>query len=188
MRSTHFIRLFCCTIGLTVPGVASAEDPISDAELYGEEYTPGYVLKPEKEKTEEGAVILPSWPSEQNLIRVKLSLVDFPYTLLIDEKSFSIGKDRIIRYTAILRSAGGVDNIAYEGISCKGDQVQRYAYGSRGQFRRVRKPEWRYVIRKGQDRYRHELIENYFCPLPTGDLKRELLDRLKSDAPPDNPW
>jgi len=188
MRNTHFIRLFCCTIGLTVPGVASAEDPISDGELYGEEYTPGYVLQPEKEKREEDAVILPSWPSEQNLIRVNLSLVDFPYTLLIDEKSFSIGKDRIIRYTAILRSAGGVDNIAYEGISCKGDQVQRYAYGSRGQFRPVRKPEWRYVLRKGQDRYRHELIKNYFCPLPIGDLRRELLDRLKSDAPPDNPW
>ena len=183
MRSTHFIRLFCCAIGLTVPGVASAEEPISDGELYGEEYTPGYVLQPESEKIKEDAVILPSWPSEQNLIRVNLSLVDFPYTLLIDEKSFSIGKDRIIRYTAILRSANGVDNIAYEGISCKGGQVQRYAYGSRGQFRPVRKPEWRFVRRKGQDRYRHELVESYFCPLPSGDIEHEILEKLKSNNP-----
>ncbi len=186
MRSTHFIRLFCCAIGLTVPSVASAEEAITDGELYGEGYTPGYVLEPKNEKINEDAVKLPSWPSEQNLIRVNLSLVDFPYTLLIDEKSFSIGKDRIIRYTAILRSAGGVDNIAYEGILCNGDKIQRYAYGSRGQFRPVRKPEWRFVRKKGQDRYRHELIENYFCPLPVGNIERELLDRLKSDSPPDN--
>lgn len=184
MRNTRFIRLLCCVIGLTGPGVASTVEPISDGELYGQEYSPDYVLEPETEKKED-AVILPPWPSEQSLIRVNLSLVDFPYTLLIDEKSFSIGKDRIIRYTAILRSANGVDNIAYEGISCNGDQVRRYAYGSRGQFRPARKPEWRFVLNKGQDRYRHELIESYFCPLPTGDMEREILDRLKSDTPPD---
>ncbi len=188
MKITRFIRLLCCVVGVTGPGVASAVDPVSDGELYGEEYSPGYVARPEDEKIKEDAAILPSWPSEQNLIRVNLSLVDFSYSLLIDEKSFSVGKDRIIRYTAVLRSAGGVDNIVYEGISCNRGKVKRYAYGSRGQFRTVRKPEWRFVRKKGQDRYRHELIENYFCPLPMGDFERELLDRLKSDTPPDNPW
>jgi hypothetical protein len=179
----RLIRLWCCVIGLTGPGAVYAVDPIPDEELYGEGYNPGYVARPENEKIEEGAVDLPSWPSEQDLVRVNLSLLDFPYTLLIDEKSLAVGKDRVIRYTAILRSAGGVDNIAYEGISCNSRKVQRYAYGSRGQFRPVRKPEWRFVLRKGQDRYRYELIENYFCPLPGGDKEREILGKLKSDNP-----
>ena len=183
MKVTRFIRLFSCVIGLTGPGAASATDPVPDEELYGEGYNPGYVARPENEKIKEDAVVLPSWPSEQHLVGVNLSLVDFPYTLLIDEQSFSVGKDRIIRYTAILRSAGGVDNIAYEGISCNRSQVQRYAYGSRGQFRPVRKPEWRFVRKKGQDRYRNELIESYFCPLPSGDPERQILDRLKSGNP-----
>jgi len=179
MRVLRFIRLWTCVIGLTVSSAASAIDVGDDDDLYDEGYNPGFVGEPESERKED-TVNLPPWPSEQDLITVDLSLVDFPYTLLIDEKSFSVGADRTIRYTAILRSAGGVDNIAYEGISCNRREVRRYAYGSRGQFRPVRKPEWKYVRRKGQDRYRYELIESYFCPLPGGDMERRILDRLKT--------
>jgi hypothetical protein len=182
MGNVRLIRLWCCVIGLAGPGTVAAVEPITDKELYDEGYDPIISSEPETEGSEE-AVMLPSWPSEQDLVTVNLSLVDFPYTLLIDEKSLAVGKDRVIRYTAILRSAGGVDNIAYEGISCNSRQVRRYAYGSRGQFRRVRKPEWRFVLRKGQDRYRHELIESYFCPLPSGDMEHEILGKLKSRNP-----
>jgi len=182
MENVRLIRLWCCVIGVAVSAAASAAEPITDKELYEEGYDPIILSEPETEGSE-AAVMLPSWPSEQDLIRVNLSLVDFPYTLLIDEKSLAVGKDRVIRYTAILRSAAGVDNIAYEGISCNSRQVRRYAYGSRGQFRPVRKPEWRFVLRKGQDRYRHELIESYFCPLPMGDMEHEILGKLKSNNP-----
>jgi hypothetical protein len=178
----RLIRLWCCVIGLTGSSAASAIDVRDEEDLYDDEFNPGFLGEPGSERKED-AVNLPSWPSEQDLITVNLSLVNFPYTLLIDEKSFAVGKDRVIRYTAILRSAGGVDNIAYEGISCNSRQVQRYAYGSRGQFRPVRKPEWRFVLRKGQDRYRHELIESFFCPLPSGDMEHEMLGKLKSKNP-----
>jgi len=183
MRVMRFIQLGCCVAGLTVSSAALSIDVGDDDDLYNEGYNPGFVGDPESEKKKEDAVNFPAWPSDQNLISVNLSLVEFPYTLLIDEKSFSVGKDRTIRYTAILRSAGGVDNVTYEGISCNRHEVQRYAYGSRGQFRPVRKPEWKYVRRIGQDRYRNELIESYFCPLPTGDMERQILDKLKANNP-----
>jgi hypothetical protein len=182
MVSMRLIRLWCCVVGLTGSSAASAVDVRDDEDLYEEEFNPDFVDEPGSGRKED-AVFFPSWPSEQDLITVNLSLVDFPYTLLIDEKSFAVGKDRVIRYTAILRSAAGVDNVTYEGISCNGSQVQRYAYGSRGQFRPVRKPEWRFVRRKGQDRYRHELVESYFCPLPSGDIEHEILEKLKSNNP-----
>jgi len=182
MRVLRVIRLWCCVIGLTGSSAVSATDAGSEEDLYDEGFISEFAGGPESERKEdkEEAVNFPSWPSEQDLVTVNLSLVDFPYTLLIDEKSFSVGKDRTIRYTAILRSASGVDNIAYEGISCNHRQVRRYAYGSRGQFRPVRKPEWRFVRKKGQDRYRNELIESYFCPLPSGDVERQILDKLKT--------
>ena len=180
MRVLRLIRLWCCVIGLTGSSVVSA---VEEDDLYDEGYISEFAGKHESEaesENKEDAVILPPWPSDQDLITVDLSLVNFPYTLLIDEKSFSVSKDRIVHYTAILRSAGGVDNIAYEGISCNSREVKRYAYGSRGQFRPVRKPEWRFVLKKGQDLYRNELIESYFCPLPSGNIERQLLDKLKT--------
>jgi len=181
MRVLRFVRLWCCVIGLTGSSIVSAADAGDEEDLYDEGYISEFAGKPESEsEKKEDTVNLPPWPSEQDLITVDLSLVDFPYTLLIDEKSFSVSKDRIIRYAAILRSAGGVDNVAYEGISCNHRQVKRYAYGSRGQFRPVRKPEWRFVLKKGQDLYRNELIESYFCPLPSGDTERQILDKLKT--------
>ncbi|GMQ88040.1 MAG: hypothetical protein BMS9Abin08_1258 [Gammaproteobacteria bacterium] len=183
MRGLRLIQLWCCVIGLTGSSAVSAAGAGDEEDLYDEGFISEFAGKSESEsEKKEDTVKLPPWPSEQDLIKVDLSLVDFPYALLIDEKSFSISEDRIIRYTAILRSASGVDNIAYEGISCNHRQVRRYAYGGRGQFRPVRKSEWRFVRKKGQDRYRNELIESYFCPLPSGDTERQILDKLKTIA------
>ncbi|GMQ88915.1 MAG: hypothetical protein BMS9Abin09_0356 [Gammaproteobacteria bacterium] len=185
MRVLRFVRLWCCVIGLTGSSIVSATGAGDEEDLYDEGFISEFAGKPESESEsgkKEGTVSLPPWPSEQDLITVDLSLVNFPYILLIDEKSFSVSEDRTIRYTAILRSAGGVDNVAYEGILCNNRQVKRYAYGSRGQFRPVRKPEWRFVRKKGQDRYRNELIESYFCPLPSGNRERQILDKLKTMA------
>jgi len=129
---------------------------------------------------EEGAVVMPPYPQADDLIQVDLSLPDFPFTLFIDRHSLSVGKDRVIRYTAVLRSRNSVENVSYEGIRCKHSQMQRYAYGSGGQLRPVRNREWRFIRKDGQDRFRTELVDHYFCPLPIGDTERQILDKLKS--------
>jgi hypothetical protein len=73
----------------------------------------------------EEAVVMPSYPPADNLLEIDLSLPEFPFTLFIDPQSLSVGKDRVIRYTAVLRSRNGVENVSYEGIRCKHSQVQR---------------------------------------------------------------
>jgi len=128
---------------------------------------------------EEDEVVMPPYPSADDLIEVDLSLPEFPFTLFIDRRSFSVGKDRVIRYTAVLRSRNGVENVSYEGIRCKHSQVQRYAYGSGGRFRPVRNRDWRYIRKDGQDRFRTELVGHYFCPLPLGDTERQIVEKLK---------
>ena len=129
---------------------------------------------------QEDTVVMPPYPPADDLIAVDLALPDFPFTLLIDRNSLSVGKDRVIRYTAVLRSRNGVENVSYEGIRCKHSQVQRYAYGSGGRFRPVRNRDWRFIRKDGQDRFRTELVERYFCPLPLGDTESQILDKLKS--------
>jgi len=129
---------------------------------------------------QEDTVVMPPYPPADDLIEVDLALPDFPFTLLIDRNSLSVGKDRVIRYTAVLRSRDGVENVSYEGIRCKHSQVQRYAYGSGGRFRPVRNRDWRFIRKDGQDRFRTELVDHYFCPLPLGDTESQILDKLKS--------
>jgi len=127
----------------------------------------------------EDAVVMPPFPLADDLVEVDLSLPEFPFTLFIDRQSFSVGKDRVIRYTAVLRSRNGVENVSYEGIRCNHSQVQRYAYGSGGRFRPVRDRDWRYIRKDGQDRFRTELVDHFFCPLPLGDTERQILEKLK---------
>jgi hypothetical protein len=148
-------------------------------DLDGEEDFDRHKEGPEPELKED-AIVIPPYPPADDLIEVDLALPDFPFTLFIDRHSLSVGKDRVIRYTAVLRSRNGVENVSYEGIRCKHSQVQRYAYGSGGRFRPVRNRDWRFIRKDGQDRFRTELVDYYFCPLPLGDTERQILDKLKS--------
>jgi len=168
------IVVFCAMLCLATPNAAFAGIEDLDGEQdFDRGKDPGSEWK-------EGEVVMPPYPQADDLIEVDLSLPDFPFTLFIDRPSLSVGKDRVIRYTAVLRSGNGVENVSYEGIRCKHSQVQRYAYGSRGQFHPVRNRDWRFIRKDGQDRFRTELADHYFCPLPIGDTERQILNKLKS--------
>ena len=168
--SAAFCGMICLAASNTI--LAGIED------LDGEEDFDPYGKDPGSEWKED-AIAIPPYPLADDLIEVDLRLSDFPFTLLIDRKALSVGKDRVIRYTAVLRSRNGVENVSYEGIRCRHSEVQRYAYGSRGQYRPVRNREWRFIRKDGQDRFRNELVERYFCPLPMGDTKRQILNKLR---------
>jgi hypothetical protein len=159
--------------------LAASDVPFAGIEdLDGEEDIDRYQRAPGSEWKEE-EVVIPPYPQADDLIEVELQLPEFPFTLFIDPKSLSVGKDRVIRYAAVLRSRNGVENVSYEGIRCKHGKVQRYAYGSGGRYRPVRNRDWRFIRKYGQDRFRTELVEQYFCPLPLGDTERQILDKLK---------
>lgn len=170
----HLSMVFCAVLCLVASNVifAGIEDLDGEEDFDRVKQAPGTGWK-------EDAVVMPPYPAADELIEVDLSLSEFPFTLFIDPHSLSVGKDRVIRYTAVLRSSNGVENVSYEGIRCKHSKVQRYAYGSGGQFRPLRSRDWRYIRRDGQDRFRRALVDDYFCPLPLGDKERQILDKLK---------
>lgn len=160
-----------------------AAEPVAwafDEDVYGEEGLPEYKPGPQ---WQEQQVVLPAYPRSDDLIKVPLSLLDFPFTLWIDSASLQVGEDRVVRYTGVLRSKSGAENVFYEGIRCAKKDYQRYAYGSDGEFQPAQNPQWRPVRATGHDRYRSALMDGLLCPLPGFNREKQLLYRLKQRPP-----
>jgi hypothetical protein len=154
--------------------LASNDDVYNDEALGNLKYIP-----PPGSEWKEQDLVIPPYPREDGLVKIDIDRHDFPYTLFVDSNSVSVGRDDIIRYTAILRSKSGVDNISFEGLMCIRHQYKRYAYASGGQFYPVPNAQWRFLKKQRQDLYRNILADDYFCPMPSGDPVPQLIDRLK---------
>lgn len=182
------IKQICCTgflvLLLALCTAAAAEDPVF-GDVYGEEGgSPGFV---EGKAWKEQHLVLPAYPDagSRNLIKVDLQLNKFPFSLWIDPASVSIGKDRVVRYTAILRSRSGATNIFYEGMSCAKGQYRRYAYGGPDGFHLSDHSRWKY-IRGGtvsSDSYLAVLRDHFICPSPPPGKPAAILRRLRAPNP-----
>lgn len=153
--------------------LAQFEDDV-DEEPDGYEYR-------QKQLLPEAAIIIPSWPALTDRIEVKLGLDDFPFTLWIDPASISVDRARVVRYTAILKSAGAAANVFYEAIDCTEKSYRRYAYGSAGRFRQVRDSRWMRIVPRGMGRFRDVLMQNHVCPVAGKKPVDRLIRRLRSD-------
>lgn len=160
----------------------AAEDPIGD--VYGEDGSSGFI-KDEGNAWKELGVTLPAYPDtdSRNLIEVDLLLNNFPFRLFIDPLSVSIGEDRIVRYTAILKSRSGATNVLYEGMRCATGQYRRYAYGGQSGFQLAGNSRWKYIGADGSDRYRKVLRAHFMCPAPPPGRHNAVLRRLRAPNP-----
>jgi hypothetical protein len=117
---------------------------------------------PEQKAFSEDELKLPPLPEEGALIefRPRGSSSNRYY---IDRDSVSLGEDRVVRYTALVRSRNGVDNISYEGLRCKDAKYKVYAYGTpKGEWKEARGPQWRDVgVSVGN--FRFSLFKDYLC-------------------------
>lgn len=102
---------------------------------------------------------------------------------LVDESSLSVGEDRVVRYVLVVRSAGGAENLTYEGIRCATGEVRLYASGRRdGSWVAMKNSEWQPIGAEGYNRPRAALAYNYLCdgPAPPRDSAHAL--RMFKDA------
>ena len=152
----------------------------ADDEVYGEDAIKAYKDKlPDEPKWKEQGLVMPPYPQDDKLIEVDIDRHDYPYRVFVDSGSLSVGEDRVVRYTVVLRSKSGVDNVSFEGLRCTSHQYKRYAYGSAGKFHAVPRADWKYLRHDRQDIYRNVLANNYLCPVPTGDPVPQLVTKLK---------
>jgi hypothetical protein len=131
------------------------------------QYPGGYNPQFEEDKTwEEQKWSLPTYPSDGNLLPFS---VDAPssFQFFIDSRSISVGKDGVVRYTLVARSASGALNVSYEGIRCESRERKLYAFGrSDKTWAQARGADWQGIpSRRTFPGNQHAaLADEFFCP------------------------
>jgi hypothetical protein len=133
---------------------------------------------------QEIAVQLPSPPASENLIPFYVSATA-TQKFALDEKSLTIGKDGVIRFTLVSTSPSGARNISYEGIRCASFEKKSYAYGrDDGTWSRSRHDQWERIVRNAANRQHGVLAVDFFCESQAVAGDREtLLKRLRNNQP-----
>jgi hypothetical protein len=167
-------------LGLSLLALATAlgaESPF----VFGPEEVVPKSIKP-GEKWKEGAVSLPPWPRDSDLIEISLDQQDDAFSYLIDGANLNTGDDGVVRYTVIAKSGSGARNVTFEGIRCGLRGSYRiYAYGQDGRFELATAgDDWQSIGHAPGDPAREELWRHYLCiprltkPRPTRDQRRML--------------
>jgi hypothetical protein len=78
--------------------------------------------------------------------------------------SISRGEDGVMRYTAVIKAAGGASNVTFEGMRCETREHKVYALGrSDGTWVRARDPKWSRVVYRENTPHQSMLFRDYFC-------------------------
>lgn len=108
---------------------------------------------------------LPAYPKQEDLLEFDAG----PAARLryfIDGKSISIDEKRVIRYSMVVQSQQGANNISYEALRCETRERKRYATGNDETHSWVRASisEWQPLEMVTQLQAQRELAKFYFCP------------------------
>ena len=137
---------------------------------------------PEEKQFKEDALNLPGFPDDAALIEIR-PRGRSKNRFYIDRNAVSLGADRVVRYTAVIKSPSGVANVSYEGMRCKTSEYKVYAYGTRdGTWANAREPKWQDVDGTSAN-FRYSLWVDYLCDSEAvgGRNAKELIARLKGD-------
>jgi hypothetical protein len=112
---------------------------------------------------------LPAYPDTQHLIPFTVGAVkDVKY--FIDAKSLSVGTDGVIRYTLVIVSSAGSQNISFEGMRCNTAERRVYAFGHPdGTWSKARSNQWG-RIQGSSNNHNVELYTNYFCSVGATEI------------------
>lgn len=169
MRCSPTFRLGSAFLFLWLfAGPAAATSP-------GEEWSGGSPSEEEdKPRWQEQRADLPAYPDARHYIQVPLDLAGSALQMFIDEPALSVGADGVVRYTLLLRSSRGSENLFYEGIRCATREWRSYAYGaSAGKWQALGDTPWRVLRDQGVERYRLELYQYYLCDPAIGPRSRD---------------
>ncbi len=149
LRRRLSLMAFSC---LTLPALAIAQ-PIH---LFSDDE--------DKPQFNELEVKLPRPPKAENLVRFEPSAAN-TNQFFIDANSIAIGSDGVVRYTMVVKSPSGAENVSYEGIRCETTEQKAYAFGRRdGSWSPVSAPTWKKIQYNQLSRQHGVLYTYYFCP------------------------
>jgi hypothetical protein len=136
----------------------------------------------EEKEFKEIEVALPPSPDESGLLEFQLRR-NSANRFYVDRNSISIGPDRVVRYSAVIKSPSGALNTSYEGMRCKTSEYKVYAYGIKnGDWTKARDSQWRWIERSSAE-FRFTLYKDYFCDIEAiaGRNEKDLIANLQGN-------
>jgi len=138
----------------------------------------------EKKEFIEREVKLPPFPKDGSLLQFDPSAAN-SNRFFVDADSISIDDDGTVRYTLVVKTPGGGENVSYEAIRCETTELKAYAFGRRdGTWSNARAPVWRKIRYQDVNRQHGVLYAHYFCPdgAPIASVK-DAINRFKYGVP-----
>ena len=119
---------------------------------------------PDPELWKEGGVQLPPYPKKADLLEFQVDDPQARFRYFIDGRNLSVGDDGVVRFTLVIRSTSGGENVSFEGMRCDSREFKVYAYGGgRGELKPLKAPVWERIKMNGPYRYHITLQQLYFC-------------------------
>lgn len=107
----------------------------------------------------------PAFPLNANLIPLDLGS-ESTASSFVDEKSLTLAEDGVVRFTLVVRGAGGAQNVSFEGIRCETSERKLYAISRGGkEWVRPRGDEWQRIRDNAFNRQYALLAKDFFCPM-----------------------
>ncbi len=173
MRGVLGVGLFI--VGLA-GGLQAQERPFLD------EVDPMQATRERAEEFEwqESRAGLPEFPRPEDLLEFDVDKAEDPFRYFIDTASIELGEDQVLRYTLVIRSERGGENIFYEGMRCETLEYKVYAYGSpsRKVFQRAPDSGWQDVRAERHQRHHRDLFDFYLCLHGMPRTKDQVLDAI----------
>lgn len=118
---------------------------------------------------------IPAYPKEENLIPLDVGAAT-SHRFFVDGNSVSAGTDGVVRYTLVIKAAGGATNVSFEGIRCESREQKYYAIGrSDRTWVRARNPQWRYIEFREVNAHHITLYGDYMC---SGKIMMESAEQI----------
>lgn len=140
------------------------------------------VPKYEEAAPVEAEVRLPAYPEERTLLRFPTSWTT--HQIALDEAALAVGNDGVVRFTLVVKSASGAENVSHEGIRCETGERRVYAYGRRGAaggvWSAARNAAWLPIHDRGINRYYFEFWRDVFCDGKLAETKKTIVDNLRA--------
>lgn len=112
----------------------------------------------------ETEVKLPTAPADADLLPFTVESPGQTHNYHVDGRSLRVDSDGVVRYTVVIRSAGGARNVSFEGIRCETGERRIYAYGRpSGQWAEVRASKWDRIRFGSVNEYQATLYLEHFC-------------------------
>lgn len=124
----------------------------------------GFDSEYEEKRWEEIESQIPAFPSPENLVSFFVS-ASTDNKFMVDRLSIAVGADGVVRYTLVVTSSSGAQNVSYEGLRCSSGERRLYAFGrSDKTWSKARSNQWVRIEESTLNRHHAALYFEYFCP------------------------